>query len=380
MKKGFIKTVFLLSTLLLMNLKAGEACTVFYICEDGIILGGANEDWKDPDTYMWFYPADSAGYAWVKFGFGSGFPQAGMNENGFFWDGTSNPYLAMPESEAAKILYDGPIMEKVIRESAVICDADEIFAQYYCQDQYRAQYLMGDSSGSSMIVEGDNILYEHDTYQVLTNYYHSQPDLGGYPCWRHDKAVEILDSCTQPSVYTAAYLLSSTHQEGNYPTQYSIIFLPVSRQIVLYYYHNFDEYLLLDLHEEFQKGYNKYAIPPIFSRIRLTGPVNNVEINSDSVTVSWKGLPDRHYEVLLSKSPDFNDIITASISMEKENTETTALMFALLGLVAGTVMIRRDIIKSLFLIIGFSVLLSLSLIHISEPTRPRLVSRMPSSA
>jgi choloylglycine hydrolase len=358
MKKGFIRITLIFSALVLMNIKAGEACTIFYICKNGIILGGANEDWKDPATYMWFYPADSSGYAWVKFGFGSGFPQAGMNENGLFWDGTSNPYLAMPESEAGKILYDGPIMEKVIRKSAVISDADEIFAQYYCQDQYRAQYLIGDSSGSSMIVEGDNILYADHSYQVLTNFYHSEPELGGYPCWRHDKAVEILDSCTRPSVYTAAYLLSSTHQDGNYPTQYSLIFLPASRQIVLYYYHNYDEYLLLNLQEQFQKGYKKYALPPLFSRITLSGPVNNSEVGSDSVTISWKGIPGRYYEVLLSQSPEFEDVVITGFSAKQDTKEASAMIFVLFGLVTGAVLIRRDMVKSLLLILGFSLMLS----------------------
>ena len=67
----------------------GVACTIFYVSRDGVILAGNNEDWEDPSTKMWFFPPAGNKHGWIKFGFGSGFPQGGMNDQGLFWDATA---------------------------------------------------------------------------------------------------------------------------------------------------------------------------------------------------------------------------------------------------------------------------------------------------
>ncbi|MCK5764918.1 MAG: hypothetical protein KAH26_02990, partial [Bacteroidales bacterium] len=66
--------VFLLPALMISS---SRACTVFYIYKDGRVLAASNEDWSDPNTKMWFYPASADSHGWVKFGFAGGFPQAG---------------------------------------------------------------------------------------------------------------------------------------------------------------------------------------------------------------------------------------------------------------------------------------------------------------
>ncbi|RLD60294.1 MAG: hypothetical protein DRI95_15805, partial [Bacteroidetes bacterium] len=168
------------------------SCTIFYVVKDNKIYAGNNEDWKDPLTKMWFFPAENSKHGWIKFGFGSGFPQGGMNDQGLFWDATAGPFLEMPISEANKELYPNALMQKVMEECSNIEEAMRVFAKYYCEDQYKAQYLIGDSLGNSVIVEGDNIISIQGNYQILTNFYQSQPELGGYPCWRYEIASDML--------------------------------------------------------------------------------------------------------------------------------------------------------------------------------------------
>ena len=333
-----------------------SACTIFYVYKDGVILAGSNEDWKDPYTKMWFYPAEGDKQGWVKFGFGGGFPQAGMNESGLFWDATSGPYLGMPYSEEHKIFYDGALMQKVIEECSDISEALEVFEQYYCQDQYKAQYLLGDSSGHSIIVEGDDILYNEYSYQVLTNFYQSCPELGGYPCWRYDKAVEMLQGCENLTEYFAGTVLASTHQEGNYPTQYSIIFNLKARELLLFYYHNYHEFLSINLDEELDKGANSYNIPPLFLKIKLISPSNGDMISGASVTLQWKGLPANSYEVLFSEDPGFDDhktyIAGSTSGVDHEKSVTPILLLSIL--IPGIFILRRrKILPSLLLICTF---------------------------
>ena len=194
-------------------------CTVIHAAEEDVVLGGSNEDWKDPLTRFWIIPAETGKHGWIKFGFAGGFPQAGMNDAGLFWDATGSPYLAMPLSEAQKTFYDGPLMVKVMEEAGSAQQAREIFGAYYCEDQYRAQYLVGDALGGSMIVEGDSILTKERRFQVLTNFYQSRPELGGYPCTRYQMATEILNGAAAITALLMGQVLDATHQEGKYPTQ-----------------------------------------------------------------------------------------------------------------------------------------------------------------
>ena len=295
---------FLILSLLFASVRI-YPCTIFYVVKDNKVLAGNNEDWRDPYSKMWFYPPEGDKHGWIKFGWGSGFPQGGMNDRGLFWDASAGAYLEMPLSEATKEKYPGPLMQKVIEECANIEEALEVFENYYCEDQYKAQYLVGDSTGNSIIVEGDNIIPGHDDYQVLTNFYQSHPELGGHPCWRYETAVDMLSSSYELTTYFIGSILEATHQEGKYPTQYSNIYDLKNCEVYLFYYHNYEEFIKIDLIKELNKGYRSFDIPGLFSRVKLLTPVNGEKIESTSVKLSWEGIPGNSYEVIYSIDIEF---------------------------------------------------------------------------
>jgi len=247
--------------------KECPGCTVLCFARDGLVLGGNNEDWEDPFTRMWIYPPSGNRHGWIKFGFAGGFPQGGMNDQGVFWDATAGPYREMPWSEAHKTLHGGVLMQKVIEECSSVKDAIWIFSNYYSKDQYRAQYLVGDALGFSIVSDGDSIVAREGDYQILTNFHLSDPDLGGYPCPRYQKAEELCASCDTLTYHFMGTVLASTHQEGRYPTRYSNIYDLVNRRVILFYYHNYEEYLVIDLVSELEKGERYYDIPALFSRV-----------------------------------------------------------------------------------------------------------------
>ena len=290
----------LLFILLVMYAFRSEGCTVFYICRDGRVLGGSNEDWIDPNTRMWFYPASEEQHGWIKFGFAGGFPQAGMNDSGIFWDGTASTWQDMPFSEANKEKLSIPLMQKVMEECSSMGEVFEVCSECYCEDQYRGQYLIGGAEGYSVIVDGDHLHHNDHSCQVLTNFHISNPELGGYPCWRYTQASEMLDTCRIPTPEFIGTVLAATHQEGKYPTQYSIIFDPVDKVVYLFYSHNFHEFLTLNLEECLSGDTVSYAIPTIFSQLELLYPAQGSIIESETVILKWQGLPGSHYEVLVT--------------------------------------------------------------------------------
>jgi len=303
-------------------------CTVFFATDGIVVLGGNNEDWSDPNTMFWFIPSNSGKYGWLKFGFGSGYPQGGMNDQGLFWDATACAYLDMPYSEANKERHDGSLMQKVMEECSSINEALIIFQNYYCDDQYRAQYLVGDKTGVSIIVEGDSIITMSDNYQVMTNFYHSHPELGGYPCWRYESAVSMLNSNNEISEHLFGSILSATHQEGHYPTQYSNIYDLKEGIIYLFYYHNFEEIITINLQEELNKGIREYSLPNLFSRIQIVSPKDGQVVHPSSVNFVWKGKSSSTYDLFYSTDSSFSDFESIRVTFSYLSNQNYILMGA----------------------------------------------------
>lgn len=302
------KEIMVVLTLFILNVPTTLfPCTVFYSSYGNVILGGNNEDYSDPNTGFFLIPAESGKHGWIKFGFMGGWPQGGMNDQGLFWDATGCTFLDMPYSEANKVKYDGPLMQKVMEECGTIEEALLIFEQYYCDDQYRAQYLIGDTTGTSAIIEGDNVIINDKDYQVLTNFYQSNPDLGGYPCWRYDTAVSMLENTDEISTYLFGVILSATHQEGRYPTQYSNIYNLKKKIVYLFYFHNFEEFISIDVNANLAKGSSIYSLEPLFSQIKILGPSSDTKLNSLSVSFRWEGKTTSRYHLYCSTDSTFSD-------------------------------------------------------------------------
>ncbi len=306
----------------------GFSCTIFYGAKDGKVFAGSNEDWSDPESKMFFYPVLAQKHGWVKFGWGSGFPQGGMNDCGLFWDATSGPYLSMPVSELQKEKLPGPVMKKIIEYCGSLEEAKAILALNYCDDQYKAQYLIGDSMGQSVIVEGDSILNLEKDFQVLTNFYQSHPELGGYPCSRYQSASEMLSKASAYSPSLFGEVLATTHQEGKYPTQYSVIYDLKRCSFFLFHFHNFEEFIFVNLKNELSKGQREYDIADLFSSIKISQPANGISVNTTSVDIKWEGKSDSHYEVAYSVNADFSDSTTISVINNLPGNKSGTVFFA----------------------------------------------------
>jgi hypothetical protein len=72
-------------TMLLFSFYPIYSCTIFMASKGGKTLVGNNEDFIDPESYVWFLPSENGKYGRVYFGFGIGLPQGGMNDQGLFW-------------------------------------------------------------------------------------------------------------------------------------------------------------------------------------------------------------------------------------------------------------------------------------------------------
>ena len=257
------------------------SCTVFHVSNEDMAFGGNNEDYSDPDTYIYFIPSTDTEYGKVIVGYtGNYWIQGGMNEKGLFWDGLACPYLKVLNS-TGKPYYNGNIFEYILGACDTCDEALAILDQYNMKILERAQILCGDQYGDSFIIEGDIVLNKNYYYQVGTNFYLSQNPDPPYPCWRYTTALAMFESngADSLSLDFCGSVLDAVHQEGAYPTQYSTIYDLKHQLIYVYYYHNFNQVKVFDLSEELMLGYHAYSIPALFKTppdkpLKPIGPSN----------------------------------------------------------------------------------------------------------
>ncbi len=257
-------TLLLLSSMVIPS--SISACTGITSSNEMITLMGNNEDYIDPDTYIWFKPSESEKYGCSFVGYKGFWAQGGINEKGLCFDGfgtSFNPYYV--NTEKKPVYRIGNLAEKALEECQNISELVNLFDQYYFPALQISQLFFVDKEGNSVIIGGDVNTFKERNFQVCTNFFQAHPELGGYPCLRYDTAFQMLEQSDEISIDLFKNILDAVHIEQFSPTQYSNIYDLNNGLIYLYYYHDFNNVIVLNLTEELELGYHYYRIPSLFS-------------------------------------------------------------------------------------------------------------------
>lgn len=236
-----ILLVLICITMLLFRTETIMACTIFtVILDDGSILACNNEDWMySISNSMIISAAEAGNYGRVCF-YNASYVQGGMNEHGLFYDGASCPSTKVPHDNTKKDLgYD--LGEVVLAKCKSVKEAEEFLEAYNIPAGFYDHLLFADASGDVAVFEWVNNEFKiirkdaAKQYQVITNFWLSDPSLGGYPCSRYNTIDETLSS-SDLSFELSESLLGDTRQDwGNGGTLYSNICNLVEREVYLYY-------------------------------------------------------------------------------------------------------------------------------------------------
>ena len=249
----------------LNNKKSGMAnsypvpgsCTIFSASFGNTVLYGNNEDYRIPKTYYWIEPSGENTYGGVFLGFDNFFPQGGINEKGLAFDFNAlpeaplNPHNELPDR--------GDIMKRLYQTCATVEDAIALAKKHNWGSSIRWQVLLADATGDAVVISAgpDGELAftrkeKGDGYLVSTNFNRANPKntyRGGYPCWRYNKAVEMLKKIKSEKDLTMDYfksILDACHVEGpGGNTLYSNVFDLKNGVIYLYHWHQFYETAML---------------------------------------------------------------------------------------------------------------------------------------
>ena len=238
-------------------------CTVMYATDGNLALGGNNEDYGIPTTKAWFIPAEKGQYGRVYFGYENYIWQGGMNDQGLFFDAMAvNKPVAVPRE--AKSIYQGTLADKAMAECATVDCVLALFEQYHERDTWYHQFLFGDASGSSVIIEPLAVLRNDGGYQVGTNFYQSTTPKEQQTCPRFRVATRMLEDASTLSVDLMRQVMSATHLEGESQTLYTNVYDLTNRFVYLYYFHDYDNVVVLDLEKELAKGRRAVDLPTLF--------------------------------------------------------------------------------------------------------------------
>jgi len=252
------------------------SCTIFAASRGNTVLFGNNEDWKLPTTFYWVRLPGEGTYGGVYYGhrseedirshgLGGISPQGGVNEKGLAFD-----YAALPEAPMTprpQLPAKGHIMMKIQRNCATVEEAIVMAKKHDWGTALRWQALLADATGDAVVISAgrDRELaftrkLPENGYLLTTNFNRANPQNtfeGSYPCWRYDKAVELLKKIRSKEDLTVSYfqsILDAVHSEGAIGnTEYSNVIDLRHGIIYLNHWHQYDETATINVAEEIAK-------------------------------------------------------------------------------------------------------------------------------
>lgn len=257
------------------------SCTVFTASYGNTVLFGNNEDYKKIDMYYWIRPSGEKTYGGVYFGFGMNSgnfsQQGGVNEKGLAFD-----FMGLPEAPLnnhPELPNRGAIINRIQQICATVEEAISLVKKYNWGMSLSWQVMLADAKGDAVVIsagpDGELAFTRKslgDGYLVSTNFNLANPKNtfeGSYPCWRYDKADEMLKRIRVEKDITVDYfrsILDAVHIEGAIGnTLYSYVFDLRNGVIYLYYWHQFYEVATLKVTEVIAKKPSPTRIETLFS-------------------------------------------------------------------------------------------------------------------
>jgi hypothetical protein len=256
------------------------ACTGVFAHDETHVLFGNNEDYYDPLTYIWTLSAAGA-YDRVCLGFGNFFAQGCLNERGLCYDGfatVSNPVTPNP------LLPDLPdnYLDIIMSSFATVEEVADYLLAHSRTRMENYQIFFADSTGNSMIaegdslvwtaaiVEGDSLVWSERDWQACTNFYQTEPEIGGWPSWRYETATAMLESMTQLDHDYFRDILDACQQSI---TLYSNIFDLRQKTLRIFHQRDFSAYVDLT----FAQAMEEITTPMRISDLMLLTSVQDGE-------------------------------------------------------------------------------------------------------
>ena len=254
---------------------APGSCTILTVSKGGVVFYGNNEDWINPNTYIWSRSPEG-GYRGVYYGFDDLFPQGGVNEEGLTFDWNALPEMRLNPSRGLPPAPD-KFGEHLLASTATVEEAIAYIRGLSWGPVVTGQIHLADGSGDAAVMgAGPDGVWAvtrkepGDSYLVSTNFPLPAPQVGGYPCARYDRATAMLDQVVGGDELAAddiAEILSAVHQEGAGVNTVYASAIDLSRGILyLYHWYQFQEPFAITVEAAIDRFAEPTPIRQLFSQ------------------------------------------------------------------------------------------------------------------
>ena len=241
-----------------------SGCTVFTISKGEQVFFGGNDDYIHPDSYYWVDPGDDQNYGAIWIGQPDNVQQ-GVNEQGLAYDANGLPRMdANPHSERIPVAggytsYPIQVLHECATVEEVITWVNSHQWHSYMHDQMHFADATGDAVIISAGTDGEVVFTRKtpgDGFLVSTNFNVAHPANGyGHPCWRYDRAQELLtqlvNEAGQLTAKEVTNVLDAVHLDGGASWTISSLLADLPNGVVyLYFFHQFDRPVVLNVEEE----------------------------------------------------------------------------------------------------------------------------------
>ncbi|MBW2410443.1 MAG: hypothetical protein JRF72_11645 [Deltaproteobacteria bacterium] len=204
-----------------------SGCTVLTLSRGEQVFFGGNDDYINPDSYYWVDPGDAQNYGAIWIGQPDNVQQ-GVNEQGLAYDSNGLPRVDVnPHSERIPVsgsYTSYPI--HILHECATVEEVITWVKAHEWHSFMHDQMHFADATGDAVIIsagtDGEVVFTRKppgDGFLVSTNFNVANPANGfDYPCWRYDRAQELLGQLVNQggklTAQDAASVLDAVHQQG----------------------------------------------------------------------------------------------------------------------------------------------------------------------
>lgn len=243
------------------------ACSMFVIKMNSKVMVGNNEDFWNQNSRMWFEQGDDKNFGVVYVGFDDFWPQGAINEKGLVFDGFAMPYQEINNFAGKKPPEQEDFLHFIMRTCTTVNEVKNFFSQLDLRGMETSMFYFVDKSGKQLIVEGDSLEIRNKSYDITSNFYPSQyDDLNDVTIKHYQKGRKLIESKQDTSVSFCASLLDSLHQETSWGggTLYSTLYDLNEGIIYLYFNHDFENVIKINVKDELAKGNHTLIIPELF--------------------------------------------------------------------------------------------------------------------
>lgn len=239
---------------------------MYKITKNGKTIVGNNEDYLSPNNQFWYEKGKGGTFGVMYMGLLNKFAQGAINEAGLVFDGFANPHFPVENTVGKSNIFIGDAIRKVMQSMRTVEEVKNYFETINLSSLSSSQLVFVDQSGTYLIVEGDELLLGNESEKSFSNFYYSQVEsLEEVELDYFRKGMSFINANNSHASFDfCGQVMQSFSADGAFGTQYSTIYDLNDLKVRVYLFHDYSQFVEIDLKDELSKEDHAVMIADLF--------------------------------------------------------------------------------------------------------------------